>query len=148
MSFPANPSNGQTAFINGITYTYSTSTISWTRQLTANTSTSVYTSFVSILNNTASTSTNTGALIVNGGAGIGGNVYVGGDLYINGSVPVQLAASFTPISGNTDFGSFNINVDAFGVQTDSYVTGLDFQISGPVQTLDLSTSGTITANPI
>ena len=148
MSFPANPTNGQIAISNGITYSYNSSTISWTRQVIANTGTGVYSSTVSVGNYTASTSTQTGALTVNGGAGIGGNVYVGGGLYINGSVPVQLAASFTPISDNTDFGSFNINVDAFGVQTDSYVTGLDFQISGPVQTLDLSTSGTITANPI
>jgi hypothetical protein len=148
MSFPSNPVNGQKATINGIVYNYNASVISWTRQVIANTGTGVYSSTVSVGNSTASTSTQTGALTVNGGAGIGGNVYVGGDLYINGAVPVQLAASFTPISGDTDFGSFNINVDAFGVQTDSYVTGLDFQISGPVQTLDLSTAGTITANPI
>jgi hypothetical protein len=148
MSFPANPTNGQIAISNGITYSYNASIISWTRQVLSTTGTGVYSSTVSVGNSTASTGTQTGALIVNGGAGIGGDVYVGGTVKIGGVVPIQLASSYTPIVGNTDFGSFNINVDAFGVQTDSYVTGLDFQISGPVQTLDLSTSGTITANPI
>jgi hypothetical protein len=148
MSFPASPTNGQSAVINGITYNYSTSTISWTRQLTANTSTSVYTSFISILNSTASTGTSTGALIVNGGAGINGDINVGGTVKIGGVVPIQLASSYTPIVGNTDFGSLASTVDAFGAVTDSYVTPMDFQISGPVQTIDLSLTSNATANPI
>jgi hypothetical protein len=31
MSFPSNPTNGQTAVVNGVTYTYSTSNSSWVR---------------------------------------------------------------------------------------------------------------------
>jgi len=148
MSFPASPTNGQSAVINGITYTYSTSTVSWTRQLTANTSTSVYTSFVNILNTTPSVSTSTGALIVSGGIGAGGNSYIGGNVYIGSLVPVQLASSYTPIIGNTDFGALSITVDAFGVETDAYVTPMDFQINGPTQTIDLSLTSNVTANPI
>ena len=36
MSFPTNPSNNSTAVVNGITYTFNSSTSSWTRK--ANTS--------------------------------------------------------------------------------------------------------------
>ena len=148
MSFPASPTNGQIAVVNGITYSFSTSTISWTRQLTANTSTSVYTSFVTITNATASTSTTTGALIVTGGIGAGGDAHLGGNVYIGGSVPVQLAGSYTPITGNTDFGNLSYGVDAFGVETDAFVTALDLQIIGPITTIDLATTSAVTANPI
>lgn len=32
MSFPSSPTNGQTAVINGVTYAYTTTTNSWTKQ--------------------------------------------------------------------------------------------------------------------
>ena len=34
MSFPSNPTNGQTANVNGITYEYTSSNNTWTRLLT------------------------------------------------------------------------------------------------------------------
>jgi hypothetical protein len=74
MSFPTSPTNGQTSVVNGITYSYSTSTTAWTRvasQVTATTS-------LSITNSTGVTSTTTGALQVVGGVGVGGGIYVGG----------------------------------------------------------------------
>jgi hypothetical protein len=42
---------------------------------------------------TSSTSPSSGALVVNGGAGIAGNVYVGGDVNINGQLKYTAAAS-------------------------------------------------------
>jgi hypothetical protein len=44
----------------------------------------LYQSTLTLAGTTNATSTNTGALIVAGGAGIGGNLWVGGDLYVDG----------------------------------------------------------------
>jgi hypothetical protein len=46
---------------------------------------------VNISNTSASTSTNTGALIVAGGVGIGGNLTVGGDISVSGWLVVEQA---------------------------------------------------------
>jgi hypothetical protein len=80
MAFPLAPTNGQTAVLNGVTYSYSTSTSAWTRVGLGFTGT-VYT--LNISNNTAASSTITGALVVKGGAGIGGALYAG-NIYSNG----------------------------------------------------------------
>ena len=92
MSFPLNPINGQTTTTNNITYIYSSSNTAWTRvptTLTLNTGSSSggtaasgtgTTSTFVIQNTTQSTGTNSGALQVYGGAGIGGNLYVGGNI--------------------------------------------------------------------
>jgi hypothetical protein len=37
MAFPTNPTNNSTALVNGITYTYSSATKSWKRNVSANT---------------------------------------------------------------------------------------------------------------
>jgi hypothetical protein len=74
MSFPLNPVDGDKTIQNGIKYTYSEITNSWRRD------------FNNVLDQLfiggtyESTSTTTGALIVVGGVGIGGNLYVGGQL--------------------------------------------------------------------
>ena len=62
---------------------------------------------VGITNNTASTSTTSGALIVAGGVGIGGSLYVGTASYINGSLilttaTVNLYSNQTSIFAGTD----------------------------------------------
>ncbi len=44
---------------------------------------------ISLTNNTASTTTSTGALIVTGGVGIGGNANVGGNLTVTGNITVN-----------------------------------------------------------
>jgi len=80
MSFPTSPTNGQTATLNGITYTYSSANTSWTRVSQSVTSTISLT----VLSTSQSTSTTTGALQVVGGVGIGGNIYFNGNLYQNG----------------------------------------------------------------
>jgi hypothetical protein len=72
MSFPTNPIAGQKTTRNGIVYAYSTATNSWRRDfnnvLDQLTIAGIY----------SSTDTNTGALIVYGGVGIGGALNVGG----------------------------------------------------------------------
>ena len=69
MSFPASPSNGQLATVNNIVYVYASASNSWTRTASAN---------ITVGNGSvASTSTTTGALVVQGGAGVSGNVWSG-----------------------------------------------------------------------
>jgi hypothetical protein len=74
MSFPTSPINGQQAVLNGITYTYSSANTSWTRLVQGITATVS----LSLSSTTQSTSTTTGALVVAGGIGVGGNIYSGG----------------------------------------------------------------------
>ena len=69
MSFPASPSNGQLATVNNITYVYASASNSWTRSASAN---------ITVGNGSvSSTSTTSGALVVQGGAGVTGALYVG-----------------------------------------------------------------------
>lgn len=60
-----------------------------------------------VTSSTASTGTNSGALVVSGGAGIGGNLNVGGNAYVNGQLVVTTAsinqyANQTFITAGTD----------------------------------------------
>ena len=102
MSFPLNPVNGQTTVTNNISYVYnSAGTGYWTR-IYANTSTLIGTqAALNIANTSQSISTTTGALIVGGGVGIGGNLYVGGT--INGIINAVTATNFSvsAVSSNT-----------------------------------------------
>ncbi|NBP00431.1 MAG: hypothetical protein EBU90_09970, partial [Proteobacteria bacterium] len=61
------------------------------------TSSTIYfspTSGLTITNITASSTTQTGALVVSGGAGIGQNLYIGGDLAVNGGDMTSAATTF------------------------------------------------------
>jgi len=61
-----------------------------------------------VLSNTNSISSNTGALIVDGGAGIAGNVYVGGSVTADGvSITGNVLASGITVLGNIS--TYNIN---------------------------------------
>ncbi len=86
MAFPSSPSNNQTATVNGITYVYNSTKTAWVRSVLTPGNNTV--NAISIVSNTSSTSTTSGALIVTGGAGIGGNVYIGGILNAATSVSV------------------------------------------------------------
>jgi hypothetical protein len=70
---------------------------------------------------TASTSSTTGALVVNGGAGITGNVYTGSAIYAGGIVSASQSGfqSATYSSGRNRIWSFG-NADAYGI---SYFQG-------------------------
>ena len=58
-------------------------------------------SIVNITTSTASTSTTTGALVVNGGVGIGGNLNVSGDIYSHGSLVGTSSTYATNIYGGS-----------------------------------------------
>jgi hypothetical protein len=62
-----------------------------------------YSGFVDILSATSATSTNSGALQVVGGVGIGGNLYVGGTIFgtISGAGSANLATTSTNLAGGT-----------------------------------------------
>jgi hypothetical protein len=83
MSFPLGPTNGQTATLNGIVYTYDSTNQAWTRTSPLLNLSGTASAFA-ISNTATSTSTTTGALTVAGGVGVGGNIYFGGNLYQNG----------------------------------------------------------------
>jgi len=119
MSFPPSPYTGQTAIINNITYSYSTSTQAWTRVAGYVTSTT----YLSIVNNTPSSSTTTGALTVVGGVGIGSDLWVGGDINVSG----------------------NVNFTGIGVDTISSTTGtfVNVAITGTGIALVVSDSASI-----
>ena len=104
MTFPTAPANNETAVIDGTTYVYSTSTNSWTIVSEFIDGT---TEIFQVVNQTGSTSSTTGALIVTGGVGIGEHLYVGGDIYSNNQKVVTTAsinqyANQTSIIAGTD----------------------------------------------
>jgi filamentous hemagglutinin len=78
---------------------------------------------VRISNGTNSTSNSTGALVVNGGVGIGGNLYVGGTLFANISGTLSAPGSNTYVLFN-DGGSANaVSTFAFDKTTSKVTTG-------------------------
>ena len=80
MSFPSSPTNGQVSLLNGISYVYNSTSLSWTRVPGAVNSTN----YLNITGSTSSVSSTTGALVVTGGVGIQGDVNIGGSLNILG----------------------------------------------------------------
>jgi hypothetical protein len=73
---------------------------------------------ISIANTTASTGTDTGALIVNGGAGFGKDVWIGGNLNVDGDIFLQ-GVGLNSINGTT--ATFD-NVYVTGVGTGIAIT--------------------------
>ena len=103
MSFPISPSNGQTTVLNNISYTFDSGTNSWTRnRALLNTLGNL-----TISNTTVSTSTTTGALIVAGGAGIGGNLYIAN----TGDVSANIGAYHT--YANANVAAIQANIGSF-----------------------------------
>ena len=82
---------------------------------------------VNITNNTISTSSSTGALIITGGVGISGSVFVGGNLSVSGTVTVP-----TPVNGS----------DAV---TKTYTDNLSYLTAGTGLT---KTGGTLSVNAL
>jgi hypothetical protein len=70
-----------------------------------------------ISNSTASTSTGTGALIVSGGAGIGGNIYVGGNIIMTNTNNNSTRFGYLALNANT--GSSNTGFGASALTTNS-----------------------------
>ena len=150
MSFPSSPSNGATAVVNGITYTYSSTNNAWRRVAGAaalstgylpnavifanttgylsNTSNLLYfaanNSVVSanhtINGNIPSTSTTSGSLQVTGGAGITGNLYVTA-AYAN-TITLINPTTFASIGGMTSNSYTTSSTAQVGI--DSFPTAL------------------------
>ena len=150
MSFPSNPTNGQQANINGITYTYSTSLTSW------NVSTSVSNSFVSL---SATGNVTSGNVISVGIVSATGNItgsYILGNgsqltgvatSYGNANVAANLAAfGSNPISttGNITAGYFIGNGVALTSITGANVTGTVANATYATSAGSSTTAGTVT----
>lgn len=144
LGFPTNPTPGQTYTIGTKTYTWNGSAWLLTSgSATAVTATSVYaTGTVTVANTTTSTGTNSGALVVQGGAGVGGDLYVGGNVYaastgstINFTTGTfdQLFVTGTYDSDNTITGALQV-VGGVGIGGDLYVGGQFFAGGGLVLT--------------
>lgn len=92
MAFPSSPTNGQTATINNIAYTYDSAKSAWTRQVITNINVS---GNIVTTSTTTSTSSTTGALRVAGGAGIGGALYTGGIIDALGNIVADSGVAST-----------------------------------------------------
>ena len=118
MSFPSSPVNGQLATLNGISYVYAAATNSWTRSQFTNVT---FGGNATILTNTISTSTATGALVVAGGAGVAGALYIAntGDVSANigafrAFANANAASQQNQITGaNTNIQTTSANLGAF-----------------------------------
>jgi hypothetical protein len=143
MSFPTSPTNGQTSVVNGITYSYSTSTTAWTRvaaQVTA-------TTYLSITNNTGVASTVTGALQVVGGVGVGGGMYVGGTITATNFVGAfsGTASAATNIAGGVkDQIPYQTGVGATGFSSGLTYNGTTFTATNIIVPGTTNASSTVT----
>jgi hypothetical protein len=124
LSFTTDPVQVSSGTANHIAYYASAgNTVSGSSSFTNDASGGV----VSITHNTAANSTITGALVVSGGLGVGGNIYSGGLLNVSGNLSSNAAVSFTNTSQAATFttriiksGSFQMALNA-GVGTEGAV---------------------------
>jgi hypothetical protein len=103
-------------------------------------------SAITISNDTQSASTNTGALIVTGGAGLGGNLYVGGNFVTDGSSQLQnlSAVSVTATSINVAYFTATVaTVTNLTVHNSLYVGGAS-TLTNLLVTGDGTVNGTFT----
>jgi len=103
MSFPATPTNGQTAVINNITYSYNATTNAWSRVLITPSGLTSTNAVYTISNCTAASSTYTGALVVAGGAGVGGALYAGSVYAAGAQLLPTTIQEFTASAAQTTF---------------------------------------------
>jgi hypothetical protein len=91
-----------------------------------------------VLANTASSNTTTGALVVDGGAGIAGDLHLGGQIFVDGTVSIQATS-------NTDTFSID-NLDAIQFDTTSTITAGAGQLTwnADAGTLDLGLNDNVT----
>ena len=143
MSFPISPTNNQTTVLNGITYQYNSSNSSWTRVpglVTATTN-------LIISGSTPATSTNTGALQVVGGVGIGGAVWIGTTSYIAGSQIITTAtinsfvvSGVSSVYAGTDT-AVNTNTGAITIWNTSTLQTITSRGSSTNQIITISNAG-------
>lgn len=112
MAFPTNPTDGQTANVNGITYTYSTSLTAWqvTTAFSGNVSVDQLNSTTVVTTNMNSstvtaTSVTVSGNIASGNLTIGGSVT--GNLTVTGNTISPFYTSSRTISSSTTIGNTN-----------------------------------------
>jgi hypothetical protein len=121
MAFPASPADGQTTIINGVTYIYSLTNVSWSPY--ASNSTVAYTSIAVSGNANVTGTTTSGTEIVTGNETVGGNSYVTGTLTA-GSV---VSASLIKRAGQV--GNVDLNASTYFIG--SQVLGFDIATNKP-----------------
>ena len=140
MSFPASPTNGSQAVVNGITYNYASATNLWTRVAGVLTATS----YLAISSSTQSTSTATGALVVSGGVGVGGSVNIGGT--VTGGGIRSTSTSTAPANPTVGDIWYITGTDVIARYTSDGVTSAWLDITGPTVGSSVSgSSGGLTA---
>lgn len=87
MSFPSNPTDGQTATLNNVTYVYNSTKTAWIKSGTI--STSIVANNISLTSSTPSTSPLSGSFVLAGGLGISGNINSTGNINTTGNVSVS-----------------------------------------------------------
>ena len=111
-------------FFDGLT-TRPTTTVNFASTTAAN----VYAGQLMLANSTVSTSTSTGALVVAGGAGIGGKLYVGGEVTVTGSIVPTANLTYNLGSPSSWFNTF------YGVSTQAKYADLaeNYQADAPYE---------------
>jgi hypothetical protein len=120
LNFPPNPNIGDTHVVGSKTYRWSGT--AWLVIAASQTFTSL-----TISTSTNATSTNSGALQIYGGVGIGGDLWLGGTLYSN-SQPVITTATL----GASIFGGNDITVTSTGTTSSTF---LRFDNTSTLQTV-------------
>jgi hypothetical protein len=120
MAFPSSPTNGQTAVVNGITYTYSTTTTAWTRVTGGNISSLSVSGPTTLWGNLTSTGNlsiggYSNVFIVNGSATNVSALTISGNVYGRGGVGYLDAITLTnSYSGATAAPNKWIRLDSTG----------------------------------
>ena len=135
MSFPTNPTNGQQAQINGITYTYSSALTAWT------VSTSVSNSFVSL----SASGTITGGNLVTAGAITGASSSVTGIVTGASVVGGVITGSSSSVTGNVTGGNL---ITGGVISSTANITGGNLVTTGigNIGTLKVTATTSLTGN--
>jgi len=120
LNFPPSPSIGQS-------YTVGSKTYSWSGAAWLVTSTSQTLKSLTVTTSTNATSTNSGAVQVVGGIGIGGDLWIGGTIYA-GNVPVLTTSSLNA----SVFGGNDITITSTGTTSSTF---LRFDNTSTLQTV-------------
>lgn len=150
LGFPTNPNPGDTYSIGNTTYVWNGSAwIISSSQSNVTGNVATFTGIVTIATVTNSTSTNTGALIVYGGVGIGLDVNIGGSLTVSGNITgvgtgtsavnvttgtfQTVLVTSTTNAINTISGALQV-IGGVGIGGDVYVGGALYSGASPVLT--------------
>lgn len=109
LGFPTNPQIGDTHRVSDRVYTWNGTAWLLTGYAVSTATTGTFGTTI-VTTTTNSTGTNSGALQVTGGAGIGGDLYVGGSIYSGGSQVLTTSSYIVPdLQSVTDVGSTTTN---------------------------------------